>query len=171
MRIEKRIVEGSYPDYMLRLIRSGRCPYLMKGAGYCEDGAYVLQYETSGFLSLCGFISEASVFSFSRLLSLLRKTAEGLRGLGDYLVSPAYVSLDPKEMYIFPEGNVNFLAGNGDGDAVKAFLGLCGELHSSFPLANTDLIIKKLTASNAEKLLDISDIIRMLSLWELEINN
>lgn len=171
MRAELCIKKEDIPEYLLRLAKSGACPYLMPCSYYSSGGLWMVSYETAGFSSFKSFLSEAGVFSFSGLLSRLRRTAEGLRALDEYLVCPGIIQTGLDTIHFSPAGHVNFFAGPGKKDFSISLLELCDEASSSFPLSNADIIVKRLRQSNAGVTLGLSDIIRILSLWELEIKN
>ena len=171
MQIEHLIGKSDMPLYVTELARLGACPQLMKAACYDTPKGHVLCYETEGFKALKTVLSEPAAYCFSRLLSMLRKVAEGAARLGEYLVPFECVSLALDDIYFEQNGRVRFLIGYGKPDVCVSFCGLCEEIYEKFPYTNADMILKKLIPANSESLIGLDDILRMLSLWELELKN
>ncbi len=171
MQFEHLAKTGSVPGYSIKIICSGKCPYLMDASVYESADGNIICYDDSGLTGLKSLLAESYKFRFSSLLSYLRRCAEGLRGLSDYLFKPEYVSLDLDRIYFDSCGKVRFTCPGKDPDPCSALLGLCAQIGAEFPYTNADIIVKKLKDTNSEKLLGLPEIIRVLSLWELELKN
>ena len=169
MQFKHPVKSGELPGYAVRLIRSGICPYMMNASVYESAEGTILCYDDSGYTGLKALLSQQHKFVFPTLLRSVRCVAEGLRGLSDYLLRPVFVSCDLDCVYLDAAGRVRFTAPGTEADPCLALLSLCSRIYDEFPYTNADIILKKLKDTNSDKLMSLSDIIRTLSLWELEL--
>ena len=169
MHIEHLLRKGEIPAYVSEIARLGICPVMLPADSYETAEGRVLRYDTDGLTGLKTLLSRPQSGTFPRLLSMLRKVAEGSALLEDYLIKPEYVSMSLEDIYFGADGKVKFLVELCKPNLCEKICSLCEEIYISFPYTNADLVLKKLAGMNAERLVGINELLRMLSAWELEI--
>lgn len=90
------------PEYMMRLWRSGRCPYLLPAAFYEEEGSLRCRFLTEGLTQMQPYAfscPDGMEDSFFLLLSALESAAFAFGQLQLWLADPAYISLAPQTLY------------------------------------------------------------------------
>ena len=90
------------PEYMRRLWRSGRCPYLVPVAFYHDRAGVSRQIQPEGLICVSRYADvcpDGIEDSFHLMLEMLASAADSFAALQSWLADPAYISLRPEDLY------------------------------------------------------------------------
>ena len=128
------------PEYMRKLWRSGRCPFLVPASFYESSSGFSLQICAEGLICVDRYASvcpDGIGDSFCLLLEMLASAAENFAALQNWLADPGHISLCPEDLY-FDEGRgcslLLFCDVPDSRPFAQRFADLCGQLGGSGPL-------------------------------------
>ncbi|MBQ6013475.1 MAG: hypothetical protein IJL27_05465 [Firmicutes bacterium] len=96
------VPKGRIPGYVLEVLKRGRCPYLVPGSYYEDEGGICICLDTSGLRELSSLGMEKRRSGLGPAIHAARSIRYALRdltGLGDWLIDPRSVSLKPQKVF------------------------------------------------------------------------
>lgn len=161
----KERVSGTIPPHALHFVSSRQCPYLACGKGSMRTVLELLPAE-----------EKAALQSFRITLRAARRVAEACRALGGWLIEPELLSFDPAEIYFTRDGRRACLQLGGMGlglyDGMLYFLDRLDELSAASGAGRIAARLRDLEpdGQSGTSVPGCEDILRELSLWELELD-
>ncbi|MBQ6260770.1 MAG: hypothetical protein IJK59_05920 [Firmicutes bacterium] len=96
------VPKGRISGYLLEVLKRGRCPYLVPGSYYEDEGGICICLDTSGLRELSSLGMEKRRSGLGPAIHAARSIRYALRdltGLGDWLIDPRSVSLKPQKVF------------------------------------------------------------------------
>ena len=96
------VPKGRIPGYVLEVLKRGRCPYLVPGSYYEDEGEIRICLDTSGLRELSSLGMKKRQSGLGPAIHAARSNRYALRdltGLGDWLIDPRSVSLKPQKVF------------------------------------------------------------------------
>ena len=148
MKMIYTVPKGRIPGYVLEVLKNGRCPYLVPGSYYEDEGGIRICLDTSGLRELSSLGIDKHRGGLGPAIHAARSIRYALRdltGLGDWLVDPQSVSLKPHNVFWDEDlGVVRFCPAAQDEDVGEGPAGLVRALDRDpfgIPLGISEMIL------------------------------
>ena len=167
-------------EQQLQVMKRGCCSSIIKGDFYLEGNVFNVTTVVSGFFHLETFLKNGSLYAerfessaklYKDTLGWLRKIVEALLLSEDYLIPSQALSIRLEDLYYESEqGPALLLLKPSQGEFFEKVCKVCDEIFAICPQSNADIIRKQLQIQNANALLSLQDLLRLLSSWACELN-
>ena len=171
---EYRISADAIPHYELEILKSGICSALVPGSYYSENDIVVIIPDSSNYSSFSEKIGRSGgeiLDSFRLTMKMLRCTIEACIICQDYLIRPEDISLSVDDLFFSDQLNAGLLLkpDSGGEKLLERIILLIAEIASRYPQSNAEVIMEKIEEFKSKEGLNENKLLRLLSLWELEL--
>ena len=167
-------------SHKLQIIKRGCCPSILKGTFYIEKDVCSVTVDVRGLFHLKTFLGESNanhnrfesrVQPYKEMLGWLRKIVESVLVAEEYLIDKNAFSLSVEHLYFASrKGNAFLILKPSEGSFFQKLCILCDDIYAICPSTNGDVLRKRLEEENAKALLNLHDLLRLLSSLECELN-